>query len=75
LARERELAVMVALHDLPLAVHFCDRLILLNEGQIVAEGSPSDVLTPPNLARVFQIAAQIYADPFTGDLKLSIDVH
>ncbi|MHB8627487.1 MAG: heme ABC transporter ATP-binding protein [Aggregatilineales bacterium] len=73
LARERELAVMVALHDLSLAAHFCDRLILLDQGAIVAEGLPADVLTPPNLARAFQIAAQVYADPFTGDLKLSIN--
>lgn len=72
LAHDRELAVMVALHDLSLAAHFCDRLILLHQGEIIAEGPPADVLTPPNLARAFQIAAQVYADPFTGDLKLSI---
>ena len=74
LARERQLAVMVALHDLSLAAHFCDRLILLSQGEIVAEGQPADVLTSANLARVFQIAAQVYADPFTGDLKLSINL-
>lgn len=73
LARERELAVMVALHDLSLAARFCDRLMLLDHGEILAEGLPADVLTPANLARAFQIAAQVYADPFTGDLKLSVD--
>jgi len=75
LARDRELAVIVALHDLALAARFCDRLLLLDHGEILAHGLPADVLTPPNLARAFQIAAQVYADPYTGDLKLSIDVH
>jgi iron complex transport system ATP-binding protein len=74
LARERELAVMVALHDLSLAAQFCDRLMLLSQGEILAEGSPPEVLTPANLSRAFQIAAQVYADPYTGALKLSIDV-
>jgi iron complex transport system ATP-binding protein len=72
LASERSLGVLVAIHDLSLAARFCDRLLLLDNGRLVAEGTPDVVLTPENLARAFHIAAQVYRDPFTGALTLSI---
>jgi iron complex transport system ATP-binding protein len=68
----RGLGVLIAIHDLSLAARFCDRLILLHGGKIVAEGSPEAVLTPPYLARAFGVTAQAYRDPFTHDLRLSI---
>ncbi len=71
-AHERGLGVLIAIHDLSLAARFCDRLALLHDGRIVAEGSPEAVLTPPNLASAFGVHAQPYRDPFTHDLKLSI---
>jgi iron complex transport system ATP-binding protein len=72
LAQQRGLGVLIAIHDLSLAARFCDRLILLYGGTIIAEGSPEAVLTPPHLARAFGVTAQAYRDPFTHDLKLSI---
>ncbi len=75
LARQRDLGVLIAIHDLSLAARFCDRLILLHEGRILAEGSPESVLTPLHLARAFGVTAQAYRDPFTNDLKLSIASH
>lgn len=51
--------VITALHDLSLAARFCDRILLLNEGHLVADGSPSDVLTEKNLAEVYRIRAQV----------------
>jgi iron complex transport system ATP-binding protein len=72
LSRQRGLGVLVAIHDLSLAARFCDRLILVNQGQVVAEGTPDAVLTSDNLAAVFNVQAQPYYDPFTNDLKLSI---
>jgi iron complex transport system ATP-binding protein len=37
--------VVATLHDLTLAAQFCDRLIMIADGRIVAEGSPRSVLT------------------------------
>ncbi len=72
LAHERGLGVLIAIYELSLAARFCDRLLLLVNGSVIAEGSPPSVLTPEHLARAFHIDAQPYYDPFTHDLKLSI---
>jgi iron complex transport system ATP-binding protein len=47
--------IIVVLHDLSLAARFCDRLVLIARGGIVAEGRPSDVLTPTNLAEAYSV--------------------
>ncbi|WP_340244063.1 ABC transporter ATP-binding protein [Roseobacter sp. HKCCA2468] len=52
-------AALVSLHDLGLAARFCDRLILMDRGQKIAEGPPEDVLTEDHLRRVFGITAHI----------------
>lgn len=57
-AREGALVVAV-LHDLTLAARYCDRLLLLSEGRLVADGAPADVLTARTLAGVYGIGARI----------------
>ncbi|MFT8736603.1 MAG: ABC transporter ATP-binding protein [Zymomonas mobilis] len=49
--------VIVALHDLTLAARYCDQLVLWNQGRIVAEGTPEDVLTEEALAGCYRIKA------------------
>ena len=53
---------IVALHDLNLAACYCDRLVLLHEGGVHAEGSPSEVLTPDVLERVYGFRARVLSD-------------
>ena len=45
LRRTRQLTVLSAIHDLTLAAQFCDRLVLLSDGRVVATGPPDAVLT------------------------------
>ena len=47
-------AVVVTLHDLTLAARTCDRLVVLDHGRIVADGSAAETLTPACLAAVVQ---------------------
>ena len=56
LAREREMAVLVSLHELTLAARYATRVLLLDRGRLVAEGPPEAVLTHTHLARVYRIA-------------------
>jgi iron complex transport system ATP-binding protein len=51
--------VAVALHDLTLAARYCDRILLLHEGRLIAQGTPSVVLTPANLRAAFSIDARL----------------
>ena len=56
LAREGA-SVIVSLHDLGLAARHCTRLLVVDEGALVADGAPQDVLTPQVLRDVFGISA------------------
>ncbi|MFF1413524.1 ABC transporter ATP-binding protein [Streptomyces sp. NPDC058289] len=55
--------VLVALHDLSLAARYCDRLLLLHHGRLVASGPPAAVLTAQRLAEVFEVDAELTTDP------------
>ena len=52
-------AVLLALHDLSLAARFCNRLVLMHEGRVSAEGTPAEVLTPAKLREVYRIDARV----------------
>jgi len=52
-------AVLVILHDLTLAARFCARLLLMKEGQIIADGTAEQTLTSANLQAVFNIHAEL----------------
>jgi iron complex transport system ATP-binding protein len=58
--------VIAAIHDLNLAAHYCDELVLLDDGAILAEGSPADVLTESNLETAFGTQAVVTNHPVTG---------
>ena len=49
------LTVISVLHDLPLAAHFFPRLVLLDEGRVVADGAPAQVLTPDRIRDVYEV--------------------
>ncbi|MGJ8521799.1 Fe(3+) dicitrate transport ATP-binding protein FecE [Carnimonas sp. R-84981] len=57
---------VVALHDLNLAAMFCDRLILLDRGAVVADGAPAEVLTHQHILDVYGVDAQVTPDPLGG---------
>ena len=58
--------VVTVLHDLNQACRFADELVVLNEGRIMAQGTPGDVMTETMLAEVFGLDARIIPDPETG---------
>ncbi|MBK0002452.1 Fe(3+) dicitrate ABC transporter ATP-binding protein FecE [Erwinia sp. S38] len=58
--------VVTVLHDLNQASRYCDHLVLMMSGQVVASGTPEQVMTPELLHRVLSINAEIHADPVCG---------
>jgi iron complex transport system ATP-binding protein len=65
LNREREMTIVLVLHDLNQAARYAHRMVVLKEGGIVADGAPLAVLTRDILADVFGVHANIVTDPAT----------
>jgi iron complex transport system ATP-binding protein len=50
---------VMALHDLNLAAMFCDQLVMLQHGHVVASGSPDQVITGALIAEVYGVRAEV----------------
>jgi len=66
LAREDNLAVLIALHDLNLAARYADRVALMVAGRITALGSPREVLTPELISHAYCLPVNVVEHPFAG---------
>ena len=62
LRREQGLTVVAAMHDLTLAGHYADRVVLLDGGKVVIDGKPLDVLTEERLATHFGARVRVVND-------------
>lgn len=69
LSREQAKTIVLVLHDLNLAAHYCDRLLLLKEGALAAQGSPTQVLTEARMREVYGIETKIERDG-TGEVLI-----
>jgi iron complex transport system ATP-binding protein len=63
LCQRENLTVLAALHDLNLAAQYCDRLLLINNGGIQAEGRPGEVITARNVQGVYRAAGCVFSHP------------
>ncbi|WP_243637351.1 ABC transporter ATP-binding protein [Parashewanella curva] len=57
------ISVVISIHDLNLASAFCDQLLLLNAGKVVAYDEPEHVLTQSNISSVFGVNCQVQPHP------------
>ncbi|HHZ09618.1 MAG TPA: ABC transporter ATP-binding protein [Rhizobiales bacterium] len=62
IASGRRRAILVSLHDLTLAARWCDRIVMLKDGSVAAEGTPAGTMTAETLRAVFGITAWIDRD-------------
>mgnify|MGYP001285159494 FL=1 len=63
--------VVIVLHDLNLAARFCNRLLLLKNGEVEAYGDSEEVLTTKILQDVYQVKAKIRKDEVTQSLYVT----
>ena len=70
LVRDLRVTTLVTLHDLNLAAAYCDRIAVLSDGVVAADGAPQDVFTPELLRRVFGVTAAATTNPLTGRTQL-----
>ena len=66
LNREKHLTVLMVLHDLNLASEYCDRLLLLKEGQIFKMGLPGEVLTYEIIEEVYKTLVVVSKNPVSS---------
>jgi iron complex transport system ATP-binding protein len=62
LAHERAITAIVVLHDLDVALRFASQAWLMGGPGLIAAGTPSDVIVPPNIARAFGVSARVEND-------------
>lgn len=59
LAHTQQICVMVAIHDLNLALRVADRAVVIAQGRLAANGAPSAILTPALLREVYGVEARL----------------
>ncbi len=59
LVKKRSLTAVCVLHDLNLALGYCDRIVMLGNGMVYASGLPEHVLTKENIERVYGIKVHL----------------
>jgi iron complex transport system ATP-binding protein len=59
-------SIVVVMHDLNLASRFCDHVIAMADGAVVAEGAPTEVVTAELVEKVFGLACVVVPDPIAG---------
>jgi iron complex transport system ATP-binding protein len=71
LSREKQVAVVLSSHDMNLASEFCRRLVLMDKGVKVADGSPASVLNEESLRRVFRCDVRVQQNLATGAITVT----
>lgn len=69
-ALQEDVLVVGVVHDLSLAARFADRLLLLHEGRILADGSTAEVLTGEHLRTAFDVSPVLLTNPATGNVHV-----
>ncbi len=67
-AHDAGVAVLTVLHDLNLAAEYCDRIVLLREGRVMASGPTDEVFSYANLTRVFETELYVDTNALTGKM-------
>jgi iron complex transport system ATP-binding protein len=55
----RNIITLVVVHDINIALRHADHVLMLKEGQLLADGAPSQVITPEILASVYGVRGRI----------------
>ncbi len=66
LATERQTSIVLVLHDINLAAQYCDELVSLRAGHLLAQGSSADLMNGAMLQAIYGIPMGVTAHPETG---------
>jgi ferric hydroxamate transport system ATP-binding protein len=63
LSRELNLGVIIVIHDINMAARFCDHIVALHSGKMIASGSVDSLFTPQTLQEIYGIQMHITDHP------------
>jgi iron complex transport system ATP-binding protein len=71
LVTQLDLTLIITIHDLNLAAQYCNKLLLINQGQLVHFDKPKAVLTEPILSEVFNLPCIVDKNPYTHQPRVT----
>lgn len=66
LCRDAGISVVLVLHDINMAARFCDEIVALHSGRLIAQGSPEEIMEPAVLHRIYGIEMDVLPHPANG---------
>lgn len=66
LSRELNLGVIIVIHDINLAARYCDHLVALHSGKLLAQGNAHQIVNTPSLQAIYGIELNVITHPDTG---------
>ena len=67
---ERKTTMIVSTHDLNLAAALCERVVLLKQGRVIAQGSTEETLTTEHIRQLYEVDADVQFHPLAGHLTV-----
>lgn len=68
--KNQDITVFASIHDLNIAAMYCDRILLMDKGNVVRAGTPREVITEENIEEIFQVKSQITVNEITGKVQI-----
>lgn len=68
LCREKGISIIMVLHDINMAARYCDEIIALHSGRLIAHGQPEDIMHTHELLRIYDVSMEIIQQPSNGRL-------
>jgi iron complex transport system ATP-binding protein len=66
LSQERNIGVVVVLHDVNMAANYCDEIVALHSGRMIARGAPDAIMRPAELEAIYGVRMTVLQHPQTG---------
>jgi ferric hydroxamate transport system ATP-binding protein len=66
LSTERGVGVIIVIHEINAAAPFCDEMIALKDGRLIAHGPPGEFMTPARLETIYDVSMGTFPHPDTG---------
>ena len=64
--------MLSAVHELNIALRYCDTFVLLHGGELLAQGTAGEVMSPEHMRPAYGLNTQLYRNPVHHGLELAV---